>query len=158
MKALNIIGIILGAGIFPLVYVYIEKVNEARWMGIDWPANIGGQPLYNGPTATEVTFEGATIVLLILIYFIFQNILNMVKVNRPTSRVLSIIGVSISGCFVVYTLLMLNSPANLSFDEGGQSFMLPGLMMIGFSIVFLIQYLRMIGTIVNDEILDDDII
>lgn len=158
MKAINIIGIILGAGIFPLVSLYIEKVNDARWIGVDWPEYIGGQPDYNGPTAADVTFEGALIILLILIYFIFQNILNMVKVNRPTTRVLSIIGISISGFSLLYCFLMLNNPTHLSFDEGGQSFMLPGLMMIGFSIVFLIQYMRMVGITVSEEILDDDII
>lgn len=158
MKALNIIGIILGIGIFPLVYVYIEKVNEARWMGIDWPEYIGGQPSFNGPSATEITSEGALIILFILVFFILQNIMNLVKVKRATSKVLSIIGVSMSGIFLLYALLILMKPTHLSFDEGGQSFMLPGLMMIGFSIVFLIQYLRMIDTIGNDEILDDDII
>ena len=136
MRGLNIIGIIISILLFPLVIYYIEEVNTARWRSWDiWDTGFS----YTGPSAADLTFEGALFLLGITLFMVFQNIFNIVKVKTMTAKVLGIIGVSLIGLALLYNLLMLAEPRNVSFTEGGPLWLIVGLLMLAFSIVFLVQ-------------------
>ena len=96
--------------------------------------------------------------LIITLFMIFQNIFNIAKVKTITSKVLGIIGLSLLGLALLFNLLMLSSPRGVSFDEGGQIWMLVGLLMLAFSIVFLVQsvnYHKKMNGQIDSEVIDD---
>lgn len=155
MRGLNIIGIILSVVLFPVVFYYVEEVSRARWASWDF-FDTGYN--YTGQSAAELTFEGGLIILAITLFMIFQNIFNIAKVKTVTAKVLGIIGVSLIGLALLFNLLMLSSPRNISFDEGGQLWMIVGLLMLAFSIVFLVQsvnYHKKKNAPQDSEVIDD---
>ncbi|UKN01851.1 hypothetical protein K6119_19190 [Paracrocinitomix mangrovi] len=151
MKFFNIVGIIVGLGTVPATVYYIESVNRAHWGSWDFLD-------YYGPSAAEITAEAALIFILIHLFFIIQNIANLVKIKTGTVKVLSIVGLSLLGVSFMFNLIMMAQPTHTSFDEGGQVFMLAGIMMMAFSIVYLVQSVRYNRVNENPEILDDDIV
>lgn len=155
MRGLNILGIILSVVLFPVVFYYVEEVSTARWRSWDiWDTGFS----YTGPSAADLTFEGALFLLAITLFMVFQNIFNIAKVKTITAKVLGIIGVSLVGLALLFNLLMLAEPRNVSFDEGGQLWMLVGLLMLAFSIVFLVQsvnYHKKKNAKVESEVIDD---
>ena len=52
---------------------------------------------------------------------------------------MAIIGLSLIGLNFLFDLLILASDGNISYDEGGPIHVVSGLIMIAFSIVFLVQ-------------------
>lgn len=155
MKALNIIGIVLAVAVMPVCIFYVEETSSARWAAYDFFDSFS---TYYGPSAREITQEAGAICMLFTLFFIFQLISNLVKVKTTTTKVLAIIGVSLVGIGFLFNLGMLADPGGISFDEGGQIWVLMGLLMLAFSIVFLVQSINVkkpaIGSN-NQEIIDD---
>jgi hypothetical protein len=158
MRGFNIIGIILSIALFPLVVYYAEETSRARWMEWDiWDTGYS----YFGPSAADLTFEGGLFLLAITLFMVFQNIFNIAKVKTMTAKVLGIIGVSLIGLALLFNLLMLAQPRNISFDEGGILWIPVALLMLAFSIVFLVQsviYYKRKNKIADSEVLDDEIV
>ena len=158
MRGLNIIGIILSIALFPIVVYYASEVSTARWRSWSvWDADYS----YVGPSAADLTMEGAMFLLVITLFMVFQNIFNIVKVKTITAKVMGIIGVSLIGLALLFNLLMLSEPNGISFDEGGILWIFVGLLMLAFSIVFLVQsvnYHKKKKLNTNSEVIDDDIV
>lgn len=158
MKAINIIGICLAVILFPLCIYYIDETSSARWASWDW---YGGSNYY-GPSAADVTLEAAGISILIVGFFIYQSILNLTKIKTTTSKVLSIIAISLMGIAFLINLMMMASDGGATYDEGGAVHVFVSLIMVAFSIVFLVQSvnygnknLKTSADIIDDEEIED---
>ena len=157
MRAINIISIVLSVAIMPVCGYYIEEVSRARWASWDW----GGYSSYYGPSAAELTMEGSLVILVFILYFLFVNIGNIAAVKTTTAKVMGIIGLCLVGLGFLFNLLVMTNPRGASFDEVGPTWVLMGLVMLAFSIVFLVQsvrYHKRKNTPVSKDVLDDDIV
>ncbi|MEX1001878.1 MAG: hypothetical protein WDZ35_07175 [Crocinitomicaceae bacterium] len=156
MRAINIISIVLSVAIIPISLYYIEETSRARWASWDW----GGYSNYYGPSAKEYSMEASLIVLLFILYFLFVNIANLSKVKTVTAKVMGIIGLSIVGLGFLFNLLVISSDGAASFDEVGVAWVILGLIMIAFSIVFLVQSVKQLNAKKKPQNLDtiDDIV
>ena len=136
MRAINIIGLILAVALIPVCGYYILETEYAYFASWDWYDDV---TTYYGPSRQEWTIEGTLVSLLFVGYFIYQNIINMVKVKTTTTKVMSIIGLSLIGLNFLFDLMIFASDGGISYDEGGAAHVISGLIMIAFSIVFLVQ-------------------
>ena len=145
MRALYIIGIVL-AVVFIFVSAYfIEESSYERYSSY---SNYS----YDDPFATysyyspsgESTFIAGLVSLFFFLYFATVYIVGLIKIKRTTNKVLSIIGVSLTGIFLLWNLLMMAEPASLSFDEIGPVWIFYSLIMLAFMIVGLVQTIRAI--------------
>lgn len=154
MKAINIIGICLAVIIMPVCIYYVIETEYAYYNSWDWG---GYDSYYSGPSRAEVTTEAAGISILFVGFFVYQCIMNMVKIKTTTSKVMGIIGVSLMGIFFLINLMMLGSGGGATYDEGGPFNFIAGLIMIAFSIVFLVQTVNFEKktTVANNQIIDD---
>lgn len=141
----------------PLTYYFIEEVNAARRSMWNLPQpDVFGYAM-NYRQDVEITTQAGVVMFIISSFMIAQLIINLVKVKTNTTRTLSIIGLSLIGLAFCWNLMMLSTPTHISFDEGGQLWLIAGMMMLAFSITFLVQVNRLAGD-PNDEILDEEII
>ena len=157
MRAINIISLVLAVFIIPISLYYIDETRAARWADWDW----GGYSSYYGPSAKEYTVEASLIILLFLLYFTFVNIANLAKVKTVTAKVMGIIGLSVVGLGLLFNLMVLSSGGGATFDEVGPAWVFLGLIMIAFSIVFLVQSVKqhkMKNQTELTDIIDDDIV
>ncbi len=77
------------------------------------------------------------------------------------NKVMSIIGLSLIGLNFLFDLMMFASDGRITYDEGGAVHLISGLIMIAFSIVFLVQciwFSRGGLKKLNAELIDDDFI
>lgn len=73
-----------------------------------------------------------------------------------TAKVMSIIGLSISGLFLLATLVPIGDPGSASFDEFGPVLILYAIIMLAFCIVNLVQAIRNAAPVkVNQQVIDD---
>ncbi len=152
MKAINIIGICLAVILFPLCLYYIEETWRARWAGWDWG---GYGNSYYGPSASEISAQAAGISILIIGFFIFQSIMNLTKVKTTTSKVMSIISMSLMGIAFLINLAVIGGAS--TYDEGGLVNLGVPFIMLAFSIVFLVQSVNFEkkGESSDNEIIDN---
>ena len=137
MKAVNIIGIVLAPALFAVSIYYINECLYAYWS--NWDYGWDNDYTYYGPSRADVTIEGSLVSLLFTLFYVFLNIFNLVKVKTTTSKVMSIIGMSLTGILLLINLLMLVEPGSSSYDEAGVSFAVFSFIMLAFTIVFLVQ-------------------
>lgn len=155
MKAINIIGIVLGIAVVPIAIYYLEETSRARWASWDF---FNEYSSYSGPTAAEVSLEAGSVCMLFGLFFIYQCITNMVKVKTMTTKVMSIICLSLIGLAFLFNLVFILSDGGATFDEGGQIWMIAGVIMLAFSIVFLVQSIQFANKdekVQSAEIIDD---
>ncbi|MFT4602120.1 MAG: hypothetical protein ACI857_002306 [Arenicella sp.] len=154
MKTINIIGICLAVILMPLCIYFVEETSTARWASWDYDWGYGGSSYY-GPSAGELTAQGGGISILIVGFFIYACIMNMVKIKTTTSKVMSIIGLSLMGIGFLVNLSLVAGAG--TYDEGGLINIFVGLVMIAFSIVFLVQSVNFEKKALagNKEIIDD---
>lgn len=158
MKAVNIIAIVASIAAFILAIYYMEEVYSVRWRY--WDSLDYGSPWYQpyyGPTPSEVTFQGALVMMLITLFIVFVNIGNMVKVKTITSKVLSIIGLSLVGIVFFVNLATLAMPGDMYFTDGlGPIYFIFSPISLAFAIVFVVQSFRKPkGTTKNQQTIDD---
>jgi hypothetical protein len=70
---------------------------------------------------------------------------------------MSIIGLSLIGLKLPFDLMIFVSDGNISYDEGGDSHVSTGILMLIFSIIFIIQN-KIHGLVrnINDDLIDDE--
>jgi hypothetical protein len=148
-KVLYIIGIVLSVVFLIFCGYYINEVSSARIMSYLDSYSYGSSydSLYNSlssyyDNSSDLTSEAGLISLIFFLFFIFADIMGIVKVKTPTMKVLGIIGICISGLFLIWDVLMISSPGSLSFDEVGAGFVFYCFIILAFSIVGLIQSIR----------------
>lgn len=155
MKAINIIALpmVLGLGIVS-IYYYNEAYDAYRdflWSDFSYYS------YSSGSDRADITQEGALVTLLFMLYLLMTCVMNLVKVKTMTSKVMSIIGLSISGLVLLVNVLMLGDPGGASYDETGPVFTLYSIVMLAFSIVFLVQSVKASGTGTQSAPVIDDI-
>jgi hypothetical protein len=64
------------------------------------------------------------------------------KTKTKTNKVISIIGLSLSGIYFLWNLLVMFDPGSLSYDEVGGGYVFYSLVMMAFTIVGLVQAVK----------------
>ena len=142
MKALYIVGIVLSVIFLFVIGFFIAEVESARYASFynyDYNSYNSYSSYSNG---SDETMMGAIVSFFFFAFFILSGILGLIKVKTMTNKVFSIIGLSISGIFFLWNLLMMFSPGSLSFDEVGIGFMFYCFIMLAFMIVGLVQAIK----------------
>lgn len=149
-KALYSIGIVFSVVFFCVAAYYIEEVSTAESIAfVSSMSRYGGYDAFDASYATMLeegaagfTMEAGTISLFFFGYFLFTDLMGLLRVKTRTMRVLAIIGLSLGAVFLVWDCMMLTSPRALGFDEVGPGFLLYALIALAFSIVGLVQSVR----------------
>ena len=162
MKAINIIGIPATVVVFILSFYYMEETRSARWAYWDYMYPYDGStPSYGfyGQSPEALTREGGLVLLLFTLFFIWVNIGNLVKVKTMTTKVLSIIGMSLNGIVFIVNALMIAFAHDMNLDEStGPLWIIFAPIMLAFSIVYLVQSTRKPGVHKSRNDTLDDII
>ena len=144
--AVNIIGIVFSIIFLIVIAYYIGEVSDARMQSIFSSYSASDSYYssytpysYSSDSYSSITEEGGIVSMFFFLFFIFQFIFNLKKVKTTTSKVLSIIGLSFAGIFILWDLLMISDGGSLSFDEVGVGFVLFCLISFSFSIIGLVQ-------------------
>lgn len=152
MKGLHIFGILMAVALFFLSLFYIVECIQAMWT-----YNGSGLSLF-GPSRADLTIEAGLISLVFTLFHGTQSFFHLRKIKTSGAKVMSIIGLSFSGLLLLFNFLILAQPAHSSYDEAGPAWTLFSLVMIAFSIVFLIQtngYDQKNKPLSNPEVIDD---
>lgn len=149
-RAFYIVGIVFSVVFLFVCAYYVGEVSSARSM-----AFINSMSSYNSydpyyslysaasdEAAADLTTEAGLISVFFFLYFIFADLMGLLKVKTKTIRVFSIIGLSLGAIFLLWDVLMMSSPSSMSFDEIGAGFVFYALIALAFSIVGLIQSVR----------------
>lgn len=113
---------------------------------------------YGSNLSSSLTEEAGLISLFFFLAFIAIDLLGLVKVKTKTMKVMAIIGLAISGLFLLWNVAMLTSPGSLSFDEVGLGFMFYSLIMLAFCVVGLVQSIRFVKMKKNSVVSGKDIL
>lgn len=157
MKAVYIVGIVLSVIFLFVIGFFVAEVESARYSNFYNSYNsydpYGSYNSYSSySSGSDETMMGAIVSFFFFAFFIFAGIIGMVKVKTTTNKIFSIIGLSISGIFFLWNLLMMFSPSSLSFDEVGIGFVFYCFIMLAFMIVGLVQaikYSKSNGTVIS---------
>ena len=146
-KALYIVGIVFSVIFLILSVGYADEVNSASYSSYFYDSyNSYGSYDYNyydyGSSASDLTMEAALWSLFFFLSFIAIDLLGLIKVKTKTTKILSIIGLSLSGMFLLWNFAVLSSPGALSFDEVAPAWVLYCLAMHVFSFLGLIQSIK----------------
>ena len=134
---LHIIGIFL-SGIFIGVIVYFsEEVAAARWDYLynDW----GGSLLRQASNHKNLTITASLWSLVFFLVSIGLQVWGLVKVKTVTTKVVSIIGLSVSLLFILWDFMVIANPGSISFDEVSPGWIFYALIWMAFMIVGLVQ-------------------
>ena len=144
MKAFNIVGIVLVIILVIVCGYYIDEVSSARWSSFysSYDYGYGSSYGYYGRSASDLTVEAGLIMLLFVLFYAGLYVANIVKVKTTTSKVLTIIGMSLTFIMLCWTGLMLSSPGGISFDEVGPVYIIWGIINLAFAIVLLVQAVK----------------
>jgi hypothetical protein len=137
-KAFYISSLVLSILFGFIIIYYIVLVSHSRYPDSFWDVN----DYYKLNETVAKTKEGALISLLFFSFFMITFLLGLIKIKRVTNKILSIIGLSLSALFLLWDLVMLSSPSNLSFDEVGIGFFFFTPVIAAFSIVGIVQSTR----------------
>lgn len=146
-KAFYIVGIVFSVVFLFLGGYYAEEVSSARWNSIfssyDSYSTYGYDysALFQEDSG-DLTFTAGLWSLFFFACFIAIDLLGLMKVKTKTVKIFSIIGLSISGIFLLWDFAILASPSSMSFDEVYPAWVLYCLIMLAFGIVGLVQSVR----------------
>jgi len=145
MKALYIIGIVLSFIFLFVIGFFITEVESARYASFyNYSDSYSyGYSSYSYTNYGEdETLLGAIVSFFFFTYFILVGIFGLIKTKTKTNKVLSIIGLSLSGIFFLWNLLVMVDPGALSYDEVGGGFGFYSFVMMAFMIVGLVQAIK----------------
>ena len=163
MKALYIVGIVLSFIFLFVIGFFIAEVESARYMSYyDYSDPYSYNYGYSSYTnyGEDDTLLGAIVSFFFFAFFILAGILGLIKTKTKTNKVLSIIGLSLSGIFFFWNILVMVDPGALSYDEVGGGYILYSLVMLAFMIVGLVQAVRyakrssVVPVVSTDDVLD----
>ncbi len=141
-RAFSIVAIVFGIALIILTGFYAEEVRSARWNSWDSFSfeSYGGYSDSNDDD--NLTQQMGFISAAFFAFFIFTYILYLVKVKTKTTKVLSIIGLSITGIMLLWDLVMIASPGSVSFDETAPGWVFYCFIAIAFAIVGTVHSFR----------------
>ena len=144
-RAFYIIGIVFSVFFLFVITYYTEEVSSARidYLFSDYgDYSSYGYNSYSSSSYKDLTFEASLWSLFFFLTFITIDLLGLLKVKTTTTKVLSIIGLSFSGLFLLWNFAVMASPGSLSFDEVSPGWGFYCLVMLAFGIVGLVQSVR----------------
>lgn len=156
MKIFYIIALVLSVIFGVVIFYYIDSVHSARmdYIFSDY-LDYGGGYNYSYNEAPRITTEGALITILFMIFYALLYSFTLAKIKTTTAKVMSIIGVSITGIFILWDLAVLASPGGISYDEAGFGFLFYAIIMLAFCIVNLVQASKGSNVMESEIVLDD---
>lgn len=94
---------------------------------------------YYDEQADDATRMGGILSVVYMLLSAGTFLMGLLKVKTKTMKVISIIGLSLSGLFMLWAFLPMGSPSGVGFDEVGPAFGLAGIALLGLHIVGMIQ-------------------
>lgn len=161
MKALYIIGIVLSIGLISTTIYYTEEYSSVYYSS--YYNSYDSYDYYGGYDDSsykraEITFEWAVVSMFFFLYFIALDILGIAKIKRTTTKVLAIIGLSLSGLMLLWDFAVMSSPRGISINEVGPVWAIYSIIFLAFSIVGLVQAVKFSNqkvAPVRDKVLDE---
>ena len=147
-KAFYIVGIVFSVIFLIITGYYSEEVSSAKWSSFysnmyDYDYLDYGYSSYDSSYEyKDLTVAAALWSLFFFLCFIAIDLLGMIKIKTKTTKVLSIIGLSFSGIFLLWNFAVMASPGSLSFDEVSPAWGFYCMLMLAFTIVGLVQSAR----------------
>jgi hypothetical protein len=152
MRAFFISTVVLSLIYILAAFAIRDKVDTARtmsWISYDYDDysydtdysydyGYDSSSMYD-EEAEEGTRMGGIISVLFMLISAGVFVLALLKIKTQTMKVISIIGLSLSGLFLLWGMLPLASPDSVSFDEIGAAFGLAGIALLGLHIVGMIH-------------------
>lgn len=142
----------IAACVLSLIYVVAtvaiaEEVREARWSSWSEPDYSYDTDYYDydysysdySEDADDATRMGGIVSVLYMGLCVTAFLLALMKIKTQTMKVISIIGLSIAGLFLLWAMLPLASPGSVSFDEVAPAFMLGGIALLALHIVGIVH-------------------
>ena len=155
-RAFYIVGIVFSVIFLFVVSYYAEEVSSARmdelfnsFNSYSYDSYSSYSSYYSSGMAESYTSEGAMWSLFFFLSFITIDLLGLLKVKTTTTKVLSIIGLSVSGIFLLWNFAVMSSPGSISFDEVAPGWIFYCLIMLAFTIIGLVQSVRYSKRIVS---------
>lgn len=148
-RAFYIVGIVFSV-VFLFVGAYFaNEVDEAQWRSYfetlaatDYGYDFGYDSYSYASDVGDITFTAALWSLFFFLCFGVIDLMGLLKVKTTTTKVFSIIGLSITGIFLIWNFAVLASPSALNFEEVYPGYLLYCMVMLSFSIVGLVQSVR----------------
>ncbi|MDX2359822.1 MAG: hypothetical protein QNK23_03380 [Crocinitomicaceae bacterium] len=152
-KALYIIGIVFSVLFISVAAYYMNVVWDARWDYIygdyDW---MGGYDEYTSPDRyRSLSLVACLWSMLFFLSFLAIDIMGLIKIKTMTTKVLSIIGISITGICFMFNLVVMSSEGGISYDEIAPAWFIYCLIMLAFSIVGLVQSVKFANGSTNQQ-------
>lgn len=146
-RAFYIVGIVFAVVFLFVGGYYAEEVDNAKWSSFYESISSYDDFGYSYNYDSDYEAEGLTVAaglwsLFFFLAFMAIDILGLLKIKTTTVKVFSIIGMSLSGIFLLWDFAVIASPGSLSFDEVYPGWVLYCLIMLAFSIVGLVQSVR----------------
>ncbi len=135
-RAFQIMAIVFSLILLIIVVKYAQDVSIARVM--PYYNSLGAYNSYSnysGSSYSELTSQAAIICTLFVLFFTTVQILSLLRIKTKTMKVLSIIGLSLSGILLLFGLMVMSSPGAITFDESGGFWAIYSLIILAFSIV-----------------------
>lgn len=138
MRLANVIGIVLSVTGFVVAFHYVELVWSSFWSSWDLDTNTEEfDASHLG--VFDVSTEATLVLLLFSAYFVFLFIGNLLRVKTITSKVLAIIGLSLTGILIIILVFTLFGLFDLSIIDTGPIWWIFAPIALAFSIVLLVQ-------------------
>lgn len=150
-RAFYIIGIVFSVIFAGIISHYADEVSDARfdmfWNDYSSYSSYGyddySYSSYSSySNADDLTVEAALWSLFFFLCFGAIDLLGLLKVKTRTVKVLSIIGLSLTGIFLLWNFGVMSSPGSMSFDEVAPGWSFYAMVMLAFTIVGLVQSVR----------------
>lgn len=145
-KAFYIIGIVFSVIFTFVVGYYVAEVAAARFDYLFSDLSSYSSSYYSSYSSSseykDLTFSASLWSLFFIATFIAIDLLGLLNIKTKTTKVISIIGLCISGIFLLWNFAVMFSDGGITFDEVGGAYIFYCLIMLAFSIIGLIQAVR----------------
>lgn len=144
----------IAACVLSLVYIVAAagiavEVDSAGWSGpryYDQYSVYDNYDYYDASAyedeADEYTRMGGIVSVFYMVISVVAFVLALLRIKTKTMRVVSIIGLSVSGLFFLWSILPLMSPSHVSFDEIAPAFIAAGIALLALDIVGVVHAFR----------------
>ena len=154
MKALYILALVIATVFGITIFYFLGSVYALRrHMYTNWDASAFDRYYAE---VVELTLQGAIVSIIFLVFFVVLFSFSIRLIKRTTAKVISIIGLSLTGLVLLLTILPTIDPRKISFDEFGPVLFLFDLVLIAFCIVNLVQAMKTVAPKkMNEQTIDD---
>ena len=145
-KAFYIVGIVFSVILLIVTAYYAEEVSDARY---DYLFSSYSSYDYNSYSSydsssgySDLTVEAGLWSLFFFASFTAILLIGLIKIKTTTTKVLSIIGLSLTGIYLLWDFAVIASPGAMSFDEIAPAWILYCFSLLAFTIIGLIQSVK----------------